>query len=270
MLLFILSVVGFVALLYNGSDRMVPPSKSLHGQRQHWPMVPMISSSSGGGMDSRTKHVNFAMAPPQVNSNIDFSRVCLTDECIKEEGQRLARAFASVPFDSWLISKKKQKHNGDDSFINNNQTSDGQMSWQGLLLVRPYKTASSTLAGIALRIRHRCQDRINRSITINKNDDDDDDDMPNCAVQWGHARGQVYSYLTRRIPTKSLLIAPVRRAAARAYSASFFFAPSVSGFKSDATILADFQLQYRQWSGMSSLLPCLAFHERAKTDWVCR
>jgi hypothetical protein len=171
-----------------------------------------------------------AAAPPL---NIDYSRFCLTDSCLKLQGQRLARAFTDKPLDSWFVSKSMDG----GSF---NKTTPRE--WQGILLVRPYKAASSTLAGVVLRMSHR-NDRINSNNHTISNKD-------GCAVQWGHARGQTYSYLTRRHPSKSLLLAPVRRAAARAYSASFFFEPSDSGYKSDASLLSDFQLQYRQWPGM--------------------
>jgi hypothetical protein len=205
-------------------------------------VVPGSSSSSGSGgrtrsMDSRTSLIETAAAAPNTPLVVDYSRVCLTDDCLKREGHGLARAFTDKPFDSWCVAQKK---NG-GSF---NKPTSRRGGWQGLLLVRPYKAASSTLAGVALRISHRRQNRNNLNNNTNTTT------TTTCAVQWGHARGQTYSYLTRRIPSQSLLFAPVRRAAARAYSASFFFEPTVSGYKADDTLLADFRLQYRQWPGM--------------------
>jgi hypothetical protein len=265
MLLFIsiLSVITLlvVVLLLPRLQLRMPFSRNNNGRQQHWLIAPRISISSRSMDSIRIKNDTIKMSASHMN-NVDYSRVvCLTDACLQRGGQRLARAFPDHHFHSWCVSKKQQhaaeqqqqQQHGGVRFFNKTATTPvrEQEEWQGILLVRPYKAASSTLAGVVLRISHRNERRIKNIINTNSNhssSSSSNDD--NCAVQWGHARGQTYRYLTHRSRSKSLLLAPVRRAAARAYSASFYFEPSASGYKSDASLLSDFQLQYRQWPGM--------------------
>jgi hypothetical protein len=74
--------------------------------------------------------------------------------------------------------------------------------WQGLLLVKVPKAASSTSAGVVLRIAnqsHLCD---------------------TTAVQWQHLEGIFYANRTR---ATSFLVAPIRQPAARAFSSTWFF-----------------------------------------------
>jgi hypothetical protein len=119
--------------------------------------------------------------------------VCLTEESFQEHGQRLARSFSYHPKESWCIpTNKRGKHSRDKG--------PGK-KWQGLLLVKTPKAASSTAAGVVLRIHSR----------------------HGCAVQWNHVPGQYYfGRGTRRMEKSSFLIATVRNPSSRALSHAWY------------------------------------------------
>jgi hypothetical protein len=78
--------------------------------------------------------------------------------------------------------------------------------WQGLLLVKVPKAASSTSAGVILRIANQS--------------DDDDSSCHTTAVQWQHLEGMFYA---NRTTSRSFLVAPIRHPAQRAFSSTWFF-----------------------------------------------
>jgi hypothetical protein len=110
----------------------------------------------------------------------------LTSECFKKQGSLLARAFPDRPKDSWCIpaTRPEEKTFRDDK-------------WQGLLLVKVPKAASSTAAGLTLRIANQT----------------------GCAVQFEHREG--IKYVERH--AASFLLGTVRKPAARAFSMAYFF-----------------------------------------------
>lgn len=113
--------------------------------------------------------------------------VCLTEDCLQAVAQKIARSYPERPKDSWCIHAESR---GENSIHPNGK-------WQGLLLVKVPKAASSTNAGLALRIGNRTK----------------------CAVQWEHREGHNYVNRTQQ----SLLFGSVRRAASRNLSSLWFF-----------------------------------------------
>uniref|UniRef100_A0A7S3LET5 Uncharacterized protein n=1 Tax=Amphora coffeiformis TaxID=265554 RepID=A0A7S3LET5_9STRA len=112
--------------------------------------------------------------------------VCLTETCLVEVAQSVARSFPERPKESWCIHTETR---GENSFQDD--------MWQGLLLVKVPKAASSTAAGLALRIGNRTQ----------------------CATQWEHREGINYANRSK----KSFLFGSVRRPASRNLSSVWFF-----------------------------------------------
>lgn len=112
--------------------------------------------------------------------------VCLTENCLVDVGKSIARRYPERPKNSWCIPTDQR---GEKSFENHH--------WQGLLLVKVPKAASSTSAGLALRIGNRT----------------------NCAVQWEHREG--INYVNRS--QTSFLFGSVRRPASRNLSSVWFF-----------------------------------------------
>jgi len=120
--------------------------------------------------------------------NYQYQAACLTESCLQKQANRIARAFPDRPKSTWCIPAQ---HRGQGS----RATRDGK--WQGLLLVKVPKAASSTAAGVALRIGNKTK----------------------CAVQWKHREG--FHYANRS--SQSFLFAPVRLPALRSISAIWFF-----------------------------------------------
>jgi hypothetical protein len=121
----------------------------------------------------------------QVNET-KIRSTCFTSECFQKQGGLLARAFPDRPKDSWCIPATRPEEN---------TFRDGK--WQGLLLVKVPKAASSTAAGLTLRIANQT----------------------GCAVQFEHREG--IEYAERH--AESFLLGTVRRPAARAFSMAYFF-----------------------------------------------
>lgn len=120
--------------------------------------------------------------------------VCLTAQCLDQASRLISRAFPDKPRETWWVPSQ---HN-DNHDKENNQ-------WSGLLAVRPFKSASSTTAGIALRMANR---------------------TGGCAVRHSHYTG--FNYFDRN-REKSLLFAPIRQPAWRAYSAAHYFDAAAAG-----------------------------------------
>jgi hypothetical protein len=117
------------------------------------------------------------------------SQTCLTTKCLQSAGRSLARAFLERHNRSeWCLGQKARHPNK-----------------EGLILVKVPKAASSTSAGVALRIanRHNCH-----------------------ALQWQHKPGTSYA---KRYPKKSFLFTSVRDPASRVLSYLFFMEISIGG-----------------------------------------
>jgi hypothetical protein len=138
------------------------------------------------GFFQQPEVINPVVFVPQVNSTSKIRSTCLTSECFQKQGGLLARAFPDRPKDSWCIPAT---HPEENTFR------DGK--WQGFLLVKVPKAASSTAAGLTLRIANQT----------------------GCAVQFEHRQG--IRYAERH--AESFLLGTVRRPAARAFSMAYFF-----------------------------------------------
>jgi hypothetical protein len=123
---------------------------------------------------------------------------CTTPICVEVDAKLLAREFPDHSNKSWIVPRSDLP---------------GANIFQGLMLVKIPKGASSSSAGVALRISHR---------------------YGNAAVRWHHQRASEgkWSY-RRRHPTKSFLFTTVRDPAARAVSSMFFH--YISNGKSNTT-----------------------------------
>jgi hypothetical protein len=124
-----------------------------------------------------------------------FQQVCLTKECLMAEGRKLARAFTPVPRQQWCIPFD----NPQTPLSYNNATQE----WQSLLLVKVPKAASSTMAGVVLRLANET----------------------GCSVQWEHHHGDYYANRS----ASSLLIGSIREPISRSLSALWFFTFTPSG-----------------------------------------
>jgi hypothetical protein len=130
-------------------------------------------------------NINPLVFVPHANET-QIPSICLTTECFQKQGGLLARAFPDRPKDSWCIPATRPEEN---------TFRDGK--WQGLLLVKVPKAASSTAAGLTLRIANQT----------------------GCAVQFEHREGITYS----QRHAASFLLGTVRQPAARAFSMAYFF-----------------------------------------------
>ena len=116
---------------------------------------------------------------------------CLTEECIQQVASSMARAFPRRTNSStWC----HHGHNNDDDDDDNGGATTKE---SGLILIKVTKAASSTSAGVALRIarRNHCN-----------------------AVQWKHRFAHEIHYQ----PNRTFLFSIVREPAARAVSTTFF------------------------------------------------
>ena len=125
--------------------------------------------------------------PSSSHTNSNSSNVCLTDSCFQKTAKSLARAFPDRPDKaSWCLQ-------------------DSTRGTEGLILVKVPKAASSTSAGVALRIA----------------------DRQNCkALQWQHKPGKTYA---NRNAEKSFLFTSIRDPASRVISYLFFMEHSIQG-----------------------------------------
>lgn len=121
-------------------------------------------------------------APPRSHGDNGSSNLCLSDACLDNRAALLARASPVKPLSTWC---------------NRNTARVGE-EWQSLIFVKVPKAASSTTAGVALRIRNKTQ----------------------CMTQYHHKEGVHYANVSR---DQSFLVAPLREPSARAVSHAFFF-----------------------------------------------
>lgn len=148
---------------------LLSPKKLQHG-----------NINGGGTIDDPVYqiHRNHMLSAPQP--------VCLRPDCLVDVGRSLARAYPERQKESWCIPTESR---GENSFH------DGL--WQGLLLVKVPKAASSTSAGLTLRLANRTK----------------------CAAQFEHREASNY----RNRSIQSFLFGSVRMPAARCLSSVWFF-----------------------------------------------
>lgn len=124
--------------------------------------------------DSTKNALTFA----EIN-NQNITELCVTSECIEKVAVSLSREWQSQTFDSWCNP-------------NNNS---------GLVLIKVPKSASSTMAGMALRVGNR----------------------RNCPIRWQHNRLEEYVSSEKGFLEQGhFLVAPIRKVPERTLS-SFYF-----------------------------------------------
>lgn len=121
--------------------------------------------------------------PLSVNSN---RTACLRDDtCLERLASDLSRTWHGRPWISWC------RQEGNSS----THVSSYHNHVSGLVLVKVPKSASSTMAGVVLRIHHR----------------------ENCTVRWEHRLAREYDW-----SRESMRVAPIRNPTHRALSSVFF------------------------------------------------
>ena len=128
-----------------------------------------------------------------INEDASSISICLTDECIQQVASTMARAFPiRTNQSSWCRSSTSSTASNDDS--------NGDME-SGIILIKVTKAASSTSAGVAIRIatKHACSN-----------------------IQWRHRMANEVQYH----PQNTFLFTTVREPASRAVSTIFFHALS--------------------------------------------
>lgn len=160
------------------------------------------------------------------------SDICLTSECITETASRLARVY---PFKrnhaDWI------RHVADEDSLLPEASPSGadknNHTHTGIIYVKNFKAASSTAAGIALRIANRHATRSGRP----------------AFCKWSHVRAFKYA---GRDPQRSLLFTSVRDPAARALSRIFYTAVTQKGeAPTDANIVQKLHWNHRQYGAVS-------------------
>ena len=140
--------------------------------------------------------------PESEDQNPLFFGICHDEPCIFRQGAQLARVFSPRPLRTWHVPATQRARNPLSIH-----------SWQGLLLVKVPKAASSTMAGVVLRIGRNHQ----------------------CTVSYHHIEG--YNFYRRS--HQSFLLGSVRQPAARALSAVYFFAKQPWNLTNDVPSLVD-------------------------------
>jgi len=152
------------------------------------PQIPQLKTKNDAFMKDRVVPTTAAVRTiTTVTASSTTSTTCLTQDCIQFKARELSRAFPD-------------KTNKGDWCLD---TQTNVPNKEGILLVKVPKAASSTAAGIALRIANR----------------------QNCqSLQWQHKPGVTYA---KRDPNKSLLITSIRDPASRVLSYLFFMEVSI-------------------------------------------
>ena len=180
--------------------------RTLYAQNQGIANTLIVQNSEGdasrGGESASNKEISTLVVnePSRLNiqpntsstNNIQMNtsgNVCLTDTCIHQVATRLARAWPDRPMDTWCVPGW--------GFLNTEPLKDKNDQWQGMLLMKVPKCASSTSAAVVIRIGQK----------------------HNCSVQFRHREGKKYASRHE----KSFFFGPVRHPAKRAMSALFFF-----------------------------------------------
>lgn len=174
------------AFLFNKT----PASEESRGQRAS--RVPQNSSSQSLYEKSNEHLLDIARRHKSLH--------CLSPACLDEIANPIARAFPDqLDRDKWC----RQQTN---TTVNNNTSP----KHQGLILVKVPKSASSTMAGVVLRLAHR--HNCNRTY-----------------IHWAHEKAHInYAH---RDPTQSVMITSVRDPASRIVSNVFWSEISLRGIQ---------------------------------------
>jgi hypothetical protein len=123
--------------------------------------------------------VSAVLTVPDFESRLDC---LLHDECIDHLATKLSRVWPVHSFDAWCRNDDLKAQSDTPS---------------GLVLIKVPKSASSTLAGVALRIQNR----------------------HNCTVHWQHKLAREYSWID---DASAIRVAPIREPSSRAMSSVYF------------------------------------------------
>ena len=124
----------------------------------------------------------------------DKNRLCFSDTCIEAQASILARVWTPHPRRKWCLPSTEDK---------NSETMGGNVT-TGLWLIKVPKSASSTVAGLVLRIAERRR----------------------CSVRWQHAKAvNVLSVPHNR--SQTFRIAPIRHPHARTLSSVYYHSVSL-------------------------------------------
>jgi len=181
-----------VVVIYNQVER---------DTQELWPIFAGLGSSTTATRSSTASSASSSEKIISVNGT-DYFRVCLLDPCMDQVASQLARPFSTQSKDGWCIegqTKTQQQSSDNVLSLSRNAFNDNTHQWQGLLLVKVPKAASSTCAGVVLRIARQQQ----------------------CtALQWQHKEG---FHFQNRSQQHHFLVGSIRQPAQRAFSSVWFF-----------------------------------------------
>ena len=163
------------------------------------------------GKETSSLQKSTVMSPPPSN------RTCLTEVCFQETAALIARSFPNRHDKEWIINNNAPS----------SPTSHNNYTAEGILLVKNYKAASSTAAGVVLRIATQHGEHGGRAWN-----------------RWHHTKGVEYA---QRHPQRSFLLTTVRDPAARGLSRVFYsFMTKLKISSTDTNVMK--WLQYDQVS----------------------
>jgi hypothetical protein len=200
------------------------------------------------------KHESLPDAPgSKDNTESISSNACLTRDCIHRTAARLARTFPDKTNRSaWII------HNNNAN--NSHQKSSTNYTCAGIIYVKNFKAASSTAAGIALRIAYRHHPRQQQ-----------DQQQDHAWVKFSHVRGFKYA---QRDPERSILFSSLRDPAARAISRIFYTSITQKGERpTDENLLQKLRWNHRQYGAVSHQgggyqVRYCSMHQELNTSWA--
>lgn len=152
------------------------------------------------------------------------SNVCLSPVCIAQTAARLARAYPDKTNRSaWIITPQDDYNPQDQGY-----------ECAGIIYVKNFKAASSTAAGIALRIAYQHGGERKKD---------------HAWVKFSHVRGFKYA---GRDPARSVLFTSLRDPAARAISRIFYTSITQKGERpTDENLLQKLRWNHRQYGAVS-------------------
>ena len=142
---------------------------------------------------------------------------CFTDACIERQAALLARTWKPHGRAKWCIPDNNTHDDHSQSENNHNTTisTTKTLASTGLQLIKVPKSASSTMAGIVLRIQ----------------------ELYNCTVQWQHAKAvEVFENDTIGRRNETFRIAPIRHPHGRTLSSVYYHQVSLQAGRSISSI----------------------------------
>lgn len=198
-------------------------------------------------------------------------QLCLSPKCLKEKAQSFARSFPSKSnhSSSWILTSER----------NSDYQLPPNATCAGILYVKNFKAASSTAAGIALRLAYELHPDNNRRRNHNHaqepheqqpHEQEPQRQRRHAWVKFAHARGYKYAH---RDVAHSLLFTSIRDPAARALSRIFYTCVTQKGeTPTDAKILERLGWNHKQYGAVSHegggyQVRYLSPHKVLETSW---